>query len=191
MSLVNSFVKFLSDAKPVSTIDEMEEGRAAAEGIIRLGEDGPLISPVRGNPCIAFYYKAFHLVGSRAGQMMPRKLQTHEVYHSFDLELQDGRIHAVPKKPGDFSSDDHKALSGVGYEGFKAIEDLVSPGMRVRIYGTAKKQDERWVLQYSKLEVVEGAGSATPTGTGKNNLKVPKKKGKSKVKAKSKKKKSK
>jgi hypothetical protein len=181
MSLVNAVVKFLSDAKPVSSIEELEEGRAAAEGVIRIGEEGPLISPVRGNHCVAFYYKAFHFVGSRTGQMMPRKLQTHEVYHSFDLEMTDGKIKAIPKKPGAFSSQDHKELSGVGYEGFRATEDLVSAGVRVRIYGTARKDEDGWALEYNKLEVVQPpAVGVSPVG--KTAGKVPKKKAKSKAK---------
>ena len=163
MSLVKSFVKFISDAKPVSKLSELELGRAAAEGIIRLGSEGSITSPVKGRPCVAFYYNAYHLLGSRGGQMMLSKLKTHEVYHSFELELEDGRIIARPKKSDKFSAADHKKLSGAGYQGFRATEDLVSPGTRVRIYGVVKQGEKMLELIFNKLELVESAPSATPT----------------------------
>lgn len=180
MSLVKSFVKFISDAKPVSKVSDIETGRAAAEGVIRIGKDGSITSPVKGRPCIAFYYKAFHVVGSRTGQMMPRKLRIHEVYHPFELELEDGRIVATPKKSDDFTATDHKELSGHGYQGFRAVEELVAPGTRVRIYGVAKQGDEMWNLTFNKLELVESAPSA------ENGAPKKKKKKKSKSKAKKK-----
>lgn len=177
MSLMKSFVKFVSDTKPVTRVDDLEEGRAGAEGVIHIGEDGPLISPVHGRHCVAFYYKAFHLVGARGGIPQPRKLRTEEVYHSFEIELEDGKIVAVPKKTDAFSADEHKELSGVGYDGFKAIEDLVSPGMRVRIFGTARQKDGRWVLTYTKLELVEDVPASTPaTPAGKKKKKKSKRK---------------
>ena len=181
MGLVKSFVKFVSDAKPVSKVAELESGRAAAEGFVRLGKDGGMVSPVKGRPCVAFYYKAFHLVGSRTGQMMPRKLRIHEVYHPFELELDDGSLRAVPKKSDDFTSDDHKALSGHGYQGFKAIEDLVSPGNRVRIYGVAREDEGSWELTFNKLEVVPFTAPADSSG---KKRKKKKKKGKAKAKKK-------
>lgn len=179
MNLVKSVVKFLSDTKPVSNADELEQGRAGAEGFVRIGEDGPLISPVRGQHCVAFYYKAFYLTGSRQGQMMPRNLRNEEVYHSFDVELDDGtKIHVSPKKTDKFDSDDHKELSGLGYQGFKATEDLVLPGMRVRVFGNAKKEDEKWSLSYNKLEVVDY--TPPPTAQKKKHKKKKKQKPKKK-----------
>ncbi len=179
MNLVKSFVKFVTDAKPVSKIADLEMGRAAVEGVVRLGDDGGIVSPVNGRPCVAFYYKAFYFTGSRTGQMMPRKLRTEEVYHSFILNLEDGRINATPKKTDGFSSDEHKHLSGIGYEGFTAKEDLVSAGQRVRLWGTAKETDDGILFTYGKMEVV-----GPPESSEEGKPKKKKKKGKAKPKAK-------
>jgi hypothetical protein len=180
MGLVRSLVKFITDPKPVSTLSDLEPGRAIIEGIARAGEEGTLVSPVRGQPCLAFYYRAFHVVGSRSGQMMPRKLRTHEVYHPFELELPDGRLRAVPKTSDDFTAADHKALSGAGYQGFRAVEDLFSLGTRVRIWGVAKRDGEQWTLVYSKIERL----STTIEGDASQKKKKKKKKAKAKYKVK-------
>ena len=114
--------------------------------------------------------------------MMPRALETHEVYHSFALELEGGKIKAIPKKSEQFDAAEHKKLSGTGYEGFKAIEDLVQAGTRVKIFGTAKQEGDGWVLHYTKLEVAE-AGEAEAEAVPKKKKKV---KSKAKVKGKKK-----
>ncbi len=176
MSVFKSVAKFLSDTKAVANVADLEVGRAGAEGIVRLGPDGPLVSPVRGQPCVAFFYTAIHVVGGRMPQ--PRKLRVEEVYHSFDLEMEGGRIHVVPKKSDEFSSDDHKELSGVGYVGFRAVEDLVSAGSRVRLFGTLKREGDEWTLRYRKLEMIQGASAGTngAPSTAKKNKKSGSKK---------------
>lgn len=156
MSIVKSLVKFVTDAKPVSTLAELEEGRAAVEGVIELGEEGGIISPINGRPCVAFYYKAYHFTGSRTGQMMPRKLKTEEVYAPFVLRVDDGKLRAVPKKSSSFTAAQHKELTGVGYEGFVGLEELVLSGTKVRLWGVAKKTDEGVVLTYTKIELFGG-----------------------------------
>jgi hypothetical protein len=182
MGIVREFVKFLSDPRPVSSLAALEMGRAAAEGVVRIGPDGNMVSPVSGKPCLAMYYKAFYLTGSRTGAMMPRQLKVAEVYHSFTLELEDGSIQAVPKKTDTFSADDHKELSGSGYQGFRATEDILSPGMRVRIWGRAKDQGDGVVLRYEKLEILGAGTESQGTTPGKTSSmpKKQKKKGKAK-----------
>ena len=182
MGIVREFVKFLSDPRPVSSLTALEMGRAAAEGIVRVGPDGHMVSPVGGKPCLAMYYKAFYLTGSRTGAMMPRQLKVAEVYHSFSLELDDGSILAVPKKSDSFSADDHKELSGSGYQGFRATEDILSPGMRVRIWGKAKEQDGGVVLCYEKLEILDAGVEAQVKLPGKTSRVPKKQKKKGKVK---------
>ncbi len=179
MSIVKSFVKFVTDPKPVSTLAELEEGRAAVEGVIELGEDGGMISPVNGRPCVAFYYKAFHFTGTRTGQMMPRKLRTEEVYAPFVLRLDDGKLQAVPKSSSEFSAADHKELTGRGYENFVAQEDLVSSGTKVRLWGKAKKTDEDVIFTYTKIEII---GLAANGSQSKSKRKKKKKKSKAKKK---------
>jgi len=138
MTIIKKLVKFVTDAKPVRREEELEEGRAAAEGIVRLGEEGGVVSPVNGRPCVAFFYQAFYLAGSQATQFIQRQIKAEQVYSSFILEMEDGKIKAKPKKRNLFSADDHKQLSGTGYNGFHAVEQIVSSGMLVRIWGSIK-----------------------------------------------------
>lgn len=162
MGLMKAVVKFLTDPRPVSTLAALEGGRAAAEGIVRKSDEGFLSSPVKGQPCVAFYYQAIHLVGNRAGQMMPRRLRTEETYHAFDLELEDGRLRALPKKAARFGRDQHMALSSAGYQGFRATEQIIPLGTRVRIHGRARKVGDAWTFIYHKLEPIEATVRSEP-----------------------------
>ena len=177
MNIVRSLVKFVTDAKPVLRLAELEDGRAAAEGVVRMDENGGLVSPVNGRPCVAFYYKSFHFTGSRSGQMIPHKLKTEEVYSPFTLELEDGKLAAVPRKSSNFSAADHKALSGMGYNGFFAREDLVPAGTRVKLWGKVHRTEEGVVLTYNRLEVV---GISAVSGSDQSKHKKKKKHSKKK-----------
>lgn len=173
MGVLKSVVKFVADATPVSRLEEIEPGRAAAEGIVRLGEEGEILSPVNSRPCVAFYYRAFAVSTSGRGGFVPRKLRTCEVYHSFWLEMEGGRLRAVPAKTDSFTAEDHRALSGGPYENFRATEDLIAPGTRVRVWGKVKREDEGSVLRYTKIEVL----GQPPTAEGSPGRKKRKKKG--------------
>jgi hypothetical protein len=154
MGIMRSIVKFLTNPKPVSTLAALEEGRAIIEGTVRKGSAGTLVSPVKGQPCVGFYYHAFHVVTSRAGQMA-RPLRTEERFHGFELELEDGRIVVQPRKPGTFTVEEHREMFSAGYEGFRATEEIIPLGTKVRLHGVAKKRDGSWTLTYANLEIIE------------------------------------
>lgn len=164
MNLLKSVVKFVSDAAPVSRLDELEEGRAAADGVVRIGDEGEIVSPVNGRPCVAFYYNAFAITGTRQGGYLPRKVRSAEVYGPFVLEMQGGRIRALPSKSDRFGGEDHRKLSGEGHENFKATEELISPGTRVRLWGKVKREGDGLVLHYHKVEVLSAAPTAEVSG---------------------------
>lgn len=163
MGLGRSLIKFIMDPKPVSKMTEIEEGRVAVEGIVRLEENSQkLTSPVKGLPCVAYYYKAMYLRGSRGGQgYVSTKLRTAEVYSAFNLEVEGGIIKAIPKKSDPFTPDDHRVLTGSGYMGFKAIEDIISPGAHIRLWGDAKKDGDSFIIKFSKIEFIEPKADAT------------------------------
>ncbi len=157
MNLFKSVVKFVSDATPVSRFDELEEGRAAADGVVRVGEAGEILSPVNSRPCVAFYYNAFAITGSGRGGFIPRKIRSAEVYGPFVLEMEGGRVLAVPEKSDAFAGEDHRALSGQGHENFRATEDLIALGAKVRLWGRVRREGDEVVLRYRKVEVLSRA----------------------------------
>jgi hypothetical protein len=152
MDLVKTLVKFVTDPKPVSTLDALEPGRAIVEGIARESDDGTLISPVKSLPCLGYYYEAYCLIGSRSGQLQPQKLKVREVYHRFVIQLPDGRVNAVPKKTDQWTAEEHRALAASGHQGFRAIEEVFSLGTRVKVFGVVKRDGDVWTLTYNKVE---------------------------------------
>lgn len=152
MNLVKALVKFVTDPKPVSTLEALEPGRAIIEGVAREAEEGTLISPVKSLPCLGYFYQAYCLIGGRSGQMMPQKLTTKTVYHSFEIELPDGRVRAVPKKSDDWTPEKHRSMASSGHNGFRAIEEVFSLGTRVKVFGVARREGDAWTLTYHKLE---------------------------------------
>jgi hypothetical protein len=173
MNLVKTLVKFVTDPKPVSTLAALEPGRAILEGVAREGDDGTLISPVKSLPCLGYYYQAYCVIGNRSGQMQPQKLTTKEVYHSFVVELPDGRVHAVPKKTDEWTPEHHRSMAASGHQNFRAMEEVFSLGTRVKVFGVAKRDGDEWTLTYHKIERINV-----------QNEPVAKKKKKKKVKAK-------
>lgn len=155
MGLWKKIKKFLFDPLPTSRISELEEGRVAVEGIVQFGEEGGIVSPVRGAKCVAFYYKALYLAGSRGGGFVQRRLREAEVYTPFKLVMEDGIVKAVPNKSDSFSAEEHRILTGAGYLGFKAVEDVILPGTRVRLWGNLKKKkDGELVVKFKKIEII-------------------------------------
>ena len=154
MGLWKSIKKFLFDPVPVSKISDLEQGRVSVEGVVRFDRE-KLISPVKGIKCVAFYYKASYLTGSRGGGLIQRKLREAGVYIPFNLEMEDGTIKAVPVKSDQFTAEDHRVLTGRGYEGFKAKEDVITPGTRVRLWGKLKKEDGELVVRFNKVEILQ------------------------------------
>lgn len=175
MGLLKSVVKFVSDPSPVSRLEDLEEGRAAAEGVVRIEAQDEIISPVNSRPCAAFYYNAMAITVAGKG-VIPRKIKTAEVYAPFSLQMDGGLVRAEPARSDAFTAADHRALSGGGHENFRATEDLIPSGTRVRVWGKVRQVDGARVLVYTKIEVLGRAPTETGTGGKKRRKKKSAKK---------------
>ena len=145
---------FLKDPEPTNRLAEVEPGRNVVDGVVRIHE--PLRSPVRGQNCAAYFYRAFLFVtGTRSPQPMLHKLREVEVYAPFTLELEDGELDVVPARRSRFNRDEHQDLARRYGTNFQGVEELVLPGARVRLTGKARREGERLVLQMKSIAVIE------------------------------------
>ena len=55
----------------------------------------------------------------------------------------------------DIGPEDHRAAQHAGLYGFRATEQVVRPGDRIRLYGRARRDGERWVVAPRELELVD------------------------------------
>ena len=157
MGLLRSIKKLFADPKLVTRVDAFESGPVVVDGAIRVDPTGALTSPIKSQPCVAFFYTASHRVVGRSAQATERPLRNVEVFAPFELELEDGRIDAVPRIPGAFTSADHQELASSHYQGFLATEEIVPTRARVRLHGDARRKGEAWVLTYRRLEILSKA----------------------------------
>jgi hypothetical protein len=165
---------FIKDPAPTAKLDEVVPGLNVVEGIARIGE--PLRSPVRGQNCVAFFYRSFLVItGGRAPAY--HKIKQAEVYAAFELEMDGGTLDVVPGKAGDFSQGDHQALIKQYGKEFQGVEEVILPGARVRLRGKAKAIDGRMQLRTKDITVIEKqAVSAGVVGDRKKRKKKKKKK---------------
>ena len=165
MGLLRSIKKLFADPKLIIRVEELESGPVVVDGAIRVGP-GALTSPIKSQPCVAFFYTASHRVVGRAAQATERPLRNVEVFAPFELELEDGRLDAVPRVPGAFAAADHQELASSHYEGFRATEEIVPTRARVRLHGDARRKGETWVLTYRRLEILSKAKPGKGAGAG-------------------------
>ncbi len=158
MGLLQSIKKLFANPKHVVRTDDLEPGEVVVDGAVRVGAAGPLQSPIKSVPCVAFVYSASHRVTGRQAGLTERPLRHVEVFQPFALELEGGRIEAVPRVPGAFAREDHQELASHGYQGFIAAEELVTARARVRVRGVAKRSGDSWVVTYRKIEVLKDSG---------------------------------
>jgi hypothetical protein len=150
--MLRSIKTFIRDPDPVDNIEEVEPGLNIVEGIVHVEE--PIRSPVKGQNCVAFFYRSFLIIsGGRAPAM--HKLKQAEVYTNFKLEMTGGTLQVVPKTPGRFEQRDHQALQQQYGTGFQGIEEVVMPGARVRIRGKVKKQGDALVMVTKEITVID------------------------------------
>lgn len=129
----------------------MEPGRVVAVG--RIATSAPLASPIRGVPAAIVRYHA-RFLSTRARGQRTRTLREAEVYApELGLELEGGRIDLVPKRAGDFSAVDHRALADHGFLGFRAREDVIAVGDLVMALGRARRDaaSGSWTLSIERL----------------------------------------
>jgi hypothetical protein len=162
MGLLASIKQLFAPPRLVTRLDDLAPGSVVIDGDVRLGADGPLASPIKGQPCVAFFYTATHRTPGRQAGMTERPLRTVEGFAPFELELDGGRIDAVPATPGSFDRDAHQKLAGAGYAQFQAAELIVAPRARVRLWGVAKRKDDRWIVTYRRIEKLAADGKKPP-----------------------------
>jgi len=145
---------FFKDPEPVSRLADVVSGLNIVHGIARVDE--PLRSPVRGQNCVAYFYRSFLLIpAGRSGQPAIHKLREAEVYAPFHLELEGGTLAVVPARPGRFTREDHQELARRYTKGFQGIEELVLPGARIQVRGKVRFRDGQPVLSMVELAVIE------------------------------------
>jgi len=145
---------FFKDPPAVDSLDQVVLGLNIVEGIIKVAE--PLRSPVRGQNCVAYFYRSFLVIppGGRSPAPTVHKLREAEVYGPFDLEMKGGRLAVIPSHPGKFTREDHQALGRQYVKNFQATEDLILPGARVRLRGKAKLVDGVMTLTMASIIVI-------------------------------------
>ena len=158
MGLLHALKNFFGSPPLILRFGDLESGRAMVEGEVRAGDGEQLRSPLKSQPCVGFFYTAAHEVRSRSTQTMMKPLRSAEVFRAFGLEMDGGRIEAVPHHPGKFSQADHQALVSAGYAGFRAAEEVIPTRAKVRLYGILRKKDDAWTMEFQRV-VVLSAGS--------------------------------
>jgi hypothetical protein len=145
---------FFKDPEPVSRLADVVPGLNIADGVVRIDE--PLRSPVKGQNCVAYFYRSFLVLqAGRSGQPGIHKLRQAEVYAPFHLELEGGALAVIPAKPGRFTREQHQELARQYAQGFHGVEELVLPGARVRVRGKARMHGGALVLSMTELTVIE------------------------------------
>jgi hypothetical protein len=143
---------FIKDPEPTSNFDDLCPGLNLIDGIARINE--PLRSPVRGQNCVAFFYRSFLVIeGGRAPAF--HKIKEAEVYAPFELEMDGGTIEVVPKKPGTFEHQDHQELKKKYGKNFQGTEEIVLPGARVRLRGKVRKVGGKLLLNMNEIAVLD------------------------------------
>jgi hypothetical protein len=145
---------FFKDPPAVDSLDQIVPGLNIVEGIVKVAD--PLRSPVRGQNCIAYFYRSFLMIPAGGRSPMPtvHKLREAEVYGRFELEMKGGQLIVIPARTGKFTREDHQALSREYVKNFQASEDLILPGARVRLRGKAKLVDGAMTLIMSSIVVI-------------------------------------
>ncbi len=151
---------------PTGRFEEVVVGRNTVEGVVRAEES--LCSPVRGQRCVAFFYQGFLLItGGR--QPALHKLKQIEGYGPFDLQMEGGVLPVVPPKPAELDQAGHLEFTSQHGSNYRAEEELILPGARVRVEGRVRREDGRLVLHLKAVEVLEAraATAATKRASGK------------------------
>ncbi len=147
-----SIKDFIKDPEPTASFDEVSPGLNLAEGIVHVDE--PLRSPVRGQNCVAYFYRSF-LVMTEGRAPAIHKLKEAEVYAPFELQMDGGTLEVIPAKPGRFDRSDHTDLQRRYTKGFQATEEIIMPGARVRVRGKVKRLEGRLVCKMTQIDVID------------------------------------
>ena len=150
--MLRAIKTFIKDPPPTDNFEELAPGLNVVEGTVRTAD--PIRSPVRGQGCVAFFYRSFLMIPNRQAPAI-HKLKQAEVYTDFTLEMDGGKLEVQTPKKAAFEHQDHQALQKQYGSGFQGIEEIVMPGARVRIRGKAKKHGDRMILKLKDIEVLD------------------------------------
>lgn len=165
---------FFKDPEPTDKLDEVVPGVNVVDGIARVEE--PLRSPVRGQNCVAFFYRSFLVIQGRQAPTI-HKLKQAEVYAPFQLEMNGGALDVVPAKPGKLEHGTHQELGRRYGKGFQGIEEVILPGARVRLKGKVRERSGKLTLTMKEIAVLDKqAVAAGVVGDRKERRKKKKKK---------------
>ena len=143
---------FIKDPEPVGNFDQVVPGLNIVDGIARVHE--PIRSPVRGQNCIAFFYRSFLVITGGAAPAI-HKLKQVEVYTDFELEMDGGILQVIPAKPGGFEQRDHQELQKRYGAEFQGIEEVVMPGARVRVRGKVVNKGGKLLMRMNEMTILE------------------------------------
>ncbi|MDD5308766.1 MAG: hypothetical protein PHU25_15725 [Deltaproteobacteria bacterium] len=152
--LIRALKTFIKDPSPTGRFEEVSAGLHVLDGIVKVDE--PLRSPVRGQNCVAYFYSAILFVKSaRSPQPSMSKLRESQVYTAFTLVMDKGSVAIVPTRPGSFSREDHQRLAADYGTSFQAMEDVILPGARVRVWGKVRAAEGGPVMRMTKIQVLD------------------------------------
>ncbi|MBN1945769.1 MAG: hypothetical protein JW797_08830 [Bradymonadales bacterium] len=147
--------KRLFAAPPV--VDEFSAVRSGKMHLRGQVKGGPqqLRSPVKGIPCVAFFYKAWYPTQGRTG-VIERMLKTAEVYAPmFFLEMAGGSVRVLPEKTGSFDAAQHRELQSGGYQGFRASDQAIKIGEKISIEGRVQRDSDGWFIRPKEIHLVK------------------------------------
>jgi len=127
------------------------KGRVKAQGTLLATTLLP--SPIQGEMCAAFHYKASCLRIMSRRQRRSRLCKVTIYAANLRLQLASGEIRLEPPATEPFGPAEHQALQERGFMGFEAREQILLPGTQVTVIGTlrtAKTSDEQ-VLQLETM----------------------------------------
>lgn len=143
---------FLRDPAPTANYEDVVPGLNIVEGIVKVDE--PLRSPVRGQNCVAFFYRSFLVIsGGRAPAI--HKLKEAAVYTPFTLEMAGGNLSVIPSKTDKFTHGDHQDLGRQYGKDFQGVEEIILPGARVQLRGNAKKEHGQLILRLKEITIID------------------------------------
>lgn len=152
--MLRAIKTFFKDPPVAIALADVVPGVNVVEGIVKVAD--PLRSPVRGQNCVAYFYRSFLVIppGGRSPMPTIHKIREAEVYGPFSLEMQGGALPVAPARPGKFTREDHQALSRQYVKNFQATEDLILPGARVRLRGKVRIVDGAPVMTMGSIVVI-------------------------------------
>src|SRR5690606_25903265 len=135
-----------------TSVESMSGGPVVLAGKLRAKVG--LRSPLQDVACVGFTYKSSKRGPVPQGGFRRLPLVTATVYaDDLEIELSDGRVRLRPKQLDSFSREQHERLRERDFEDFKATETRLIRGREAILRGSAKREGDAWVVEFSQLEL--------------------------------------